>query len=202
MWEKLISLLIEKGVISQDKKETVSEALKDFKIEQTGTPPGQIMVDTSKFPPEMKQTIDSLVSMVNSLTVQNKELLATLANEKKSRDDAIKAQTEAAEAQRKAKVADLMTVAFGNEKDKKPGKLPVAKKEWFQKFADKDYDAAKTFLDEYPGDPNLDKGGKGDDGKKDVSGGKPANPFTSSMGGNPALAKAISEQTTISEKEK
>ncbi|MDD5229850.1 MAG: hypothetical protein PHC43_00820 [Candidatus Marinimicrobia bacterium] len=201
MWEKLISLLIEKGILPADKKDAVNDALKDFKIEQPGVPPGPIMVDTAKLPPELKQTVDTLVSMVNNLTVQNKDLLTTLANEKRSRDEAIKAQTAAAESQRKAKVADLITVAFGNEKDKKPGKLPVAKKDWFQNFADKDYDAAKTFLDEYPGDPNLEKGGKGGDDDKGGGGGKPANPFTSSMGGNPALAKAIGEQTQISEKE-
>lgn len=200
MWEKLITFLVDKGIIAAEKKSEVTETLKDFKNEPIN-PPGQIMVDTKNFPPELKATIDQLVNMVNSLTQQNKDLISTLGAEKTAREQAIAATKAQQEADQKKKVDELIIKAFGNGKtgkDAVKGKLPEAKRDFFTKLVQKDYEAAELFLNEHPGDPHMQTPQTNDN---KGGGTKPPNPFTAPMGGNPAIAKAVSEQALISEKE-
>jgi len=201
MWEKLIQALIDKGLISAEKKAELQTVLDSVEIEKpaVGGGVGPIMVDTSKFPPELKQTIDTLVATVNALKGQNKTLLDTLGAEKAARDAAIKAAQDQAKAEQEKKVNTLIADAFGDGKEKK-GKLPEAKKEWFKSFAEKDPAAAEDFLKDYPGDPHLKTGAPG----TPASGGgggieKKPNPMSGVGGGNSALLKAVAEQSSVGE---
>lgn len=194
MWEKLIQLMIDKGLIAADKKDELATVLKDVKIEQPSAV-GPIMVDTSKYPPELKSTIDTLVSTVNALKGQNKNLLDSLSTEKTARDAATAASEAQVKKEKDTKVAALVLDAFGDGKEKK-GKLPEAKKDWFQTFAEKDQQAAEDFIKEYPGDPHMkpdEKGGGAGGGEKKV------NPMSGVGGGNSAILKAVTEQSNVGE---
>jgi len=198
MWEKLIQALIDKGLIAEEKKAELQGVLDSIEIEKpSGVAGGQIMVDTSKFPPELKQTIDTLVATVNALKSQNKALLETLGAEKKAREDAIKAAQEQAKAETEKKVNALIEEAFGDGKDKK-GKLPEAKKEWFKSFAEKDFAAAEEFLKDYPGDPHFNDNKKGA-GRTGAGEEKKPNPMSGVGGGNSDILKAVIEQSNVGE---
>jgi len=198
MWEKLIQALIDKGLISAEKKAELQTVLDSVEIEKPagGGGAGQIMVDTSKFPPELKQTIDTLVATVNALKSQNKALLDTLGAEKTARDAAIKASQDQAKAEQEKKVNALIADAFGDGKEKK-GKLPEAKKDWFKTFAEKDPAAAEDFLKDYPGDPHLKSVQPGASAGAGTE--KKSNPMTGVGGGNSVLLKAVAEQSSVGE---
>lgn len=178
--DKLLKLLREKGLIPQGKETELQDILKDFKPED----PEPLKVKTEAFPPEMRQTIEGLVSTVNALKQTNSDLMNALAAEKKAREDAIAAQQAELSRQKSAKIETLLTEAIGT-KDK-PGKITEARKEWLKKYAETDYDAASAWLKEYPGDPAL--GGKDTAGKD----GKEAPKMVSSLQAvRPSILQAI-----------
>ncbi len=180
--DKLLKLLREKGLIPSGKETEVENILKDFKADD----PEPLTVNTASFPPEMRQTIEGLVSTVNALKQTNSDLMSALAAEKQARENAIAAQQAELTKQKNTKIETLLAEAIGTKE--KPGKITEAKKEWLKKYAETDLDAAQAWLKDYPGDPAIT-------GKPNQTGdGKETPKVVSSLQAvRPNILKAIKE---------
>lgn len=195
MWEKIKKALVAAGLWPEDESQAakMETALKGLDLDAGA----EIKIDTSGMSKEMQAVVTPLQDAINALKQQNKDLMDALSAEKASREQAIKTQQEEAKKAQEKKVEKLVAEAIGTKE--KPGKITEAKKEWFQSFAEKDFDAAKEWLDGAPADPHLEKGE--DDKSKSKSKSKDkANPMLSGVGGaDPALLKSVEEMTTVVE---
>lgn len=102
MKEKIIAMLKALNLWKEEDAQKITDELD--KLETPPAPPARI--DTSKIADAaMKQTVEALQQTVQLITQQNKELLASLAAEKKAREDAVSIQNAQLKTEKEKKVA-------------------------------------------------------------------------------------------------
>lgn len=101
MKEKIIAALKALGIYKEEDAQKINAEL-----DKLEAPPAPAPIDTSKIADAaMKQTVEALQQTVQLITQQNKELLASLAAEKKAREDAVSIQNAQLKTEKEKKVA-------------------------------------------------------------------------------------------------
>lgn len=159
MLDKIIEALVKAGVIKDEQKTAVNDALKDVQLQP------EVKVDASKMTdPQLRELVSGLTQQINNITQANKQLTDALAAEKTARDNAIKAQADADLAAKKTNAEKLVADALKN------GKIAEAEKQTYLDKATADYEGTKTAIERFTTIPGFKPATKDDDkgGEKKV----------------------------------
>jgi hypothetical protein len=179
-----------KSFIPADKQAEVEAKLKEIKIEEPKKPEQKTEVDLSKVPAELKPMFEKLQTQISALTQMNKDLLAGIAEEKKTREASIQAEQDRLKKENEKKITD--TVAA----DLKAGKYKEALKEHYIKLYTADYDSTLEAVKNMPGDKHFAKDNKEKDANPDKTETKTIDPIAN---GNQTILKNVKTFANVAE---
>lgn len=144
MKEKILALLKTLGLVKDDNQAQVIAELEKLDLEKAP------VIDASKVQDAgLKQLLESIQTEISILRTGNKSLADALAAEKTEREKAIKAQQDAAAADKAKKVSEAVDAAI------KAGKFPEAKREYLTKLFTSDFDSAAEIVKDAPVDKHF-----------------------------------------------
>jgi hypothetical protein len=155
MKEKLIAALKALGLIKDENQAQVIAELDKLDLEKAP------VIDASKVQDAgLKQLLESIQTEISILRTGNKSLADALAAEKTEREKAIKAQQDAAAADKAKKVSEAVDAAI------KAGKFPEAKREHLTKLFTNDFDSAAEIVKDAPVDKHFKPGDNNNNNNK------------------------------------